>query len=260
MNKLEMMRLEELLVLIDTAYRYSMNTDTTKHSNIMSGSQVYWVRAAGSILGLLIHHSIIPWDDDDVDVYVLEEHIKPIRNNLKLLGLNTVWLAEEEFEKKALNVFNASNPKNRKRHKHHIYPFVDMLKVNCDYIYIRCTEINSKNKYKYSLSLDEVFPLKRRPFGCFSLPSPAKSELHTQKQYGETFRSLCMKGNYNHKPDQFLGRNAGIAMNCSSLFLPPAMVYLPIIILHSDIHGYMTFLISLLNPLEMIQVELGWHL
>jgi len=91
---------ENLLSLLEVA---SVMKNETNEGD---GPLEYWM-TAGSIIGSLTHHSIIPWDDD-VDIYVRTEHMDDLFNNLKSLGLFISWNSAEGFEKRAYKIYNAT--------------------------------------------------------------------------------------------------------------------------------------------------------
>jgi Metal-dependent hydrolase len=212
LNGDEIDRMEDILDRIDKASQMGVNCNSSE-------PLLFWM-TAGSIMGSLIHHSVIPWDDD-VDIFVVEEHINFFKENLEVLGLKTVPMKAEGHEDRVIKIFNPSNPTLRKRHTF-TFPFIDMFVVRCSDDTKECVEFKSKKKHL--ISYDDLFPLKRRPFGALSMPFPAKSDTHCMKRYGQNYKSLCVRGSFDHKRDIWLGRDSTVVMNCSDMMLAFPMV------------------------------------
>ena len=200
---------ENLLALIDQA---SMMSDVPPRQ------LDYWM-TAGSMIGGLTHHGRIPWDDD-IDIWVRQEHMDPLLRNVESLGLSVVWLNGGKWGEinRTCKIFNSSLPKiPRERHS---YPFVDLFPVNCS-DGILCIEENCHKKYNASIA--SIFPLKRRPFGRLSMPFPVKARSILENRYGVAFKEVCKKDAYNHRLESFR-RKSRYAMNCSDMILPPPFV------------------------------------
>jgi len=208
----ETSRMENMLALVDQAS--SMSTNISDSTNRPLD---YWM-TAGSMIGSLAHHGMIPWDDD-VDIYVRAEHMDTLFKNIESLGLSVSWLGFGGIEKRTFKIYNqtlAPIPGNK-----HTYPFIDFFPVDCS-DGLSCIEFNSAEKH--SVPIDLIFPLKRRPFGRLSMPFPAKVRTVVENRYGSAFKKLCKKGAYNHKRERFTGRQNYHTMNCSNMILPPPFV------------------------------------
>jgi len=213
LTNMETLDVENLLTLIDQASSMSFNTSDNDNQSLD-----YWM-TAGSMIGSLVHHGMIPWDDD-IDIYVRAEHMDALFENIKSLGLSVSWTSFGKIEKRTFKVYNktlASIPGNK-----HTYPFIDFFPVDCS-DGLSCIEFNSAEKY--SALVDSIFPLKRRPFGRLSMPFPAKVRTIVEDRYGLDFKTLCKKGAYSHRKERFTGRKNYHNMNCSDMIMPPPFVF-----------------------------------
>jgi hypothetical protein len=199
---------ENILALIDQASR--MNDIAPQHLD-------YWM-VAGSMIRGVVHHGRIPWDDD-IDIYVRQEHMDSLVRNVKSLGLSAVWKSFGRIANRTCKIFNSSLPMIPA--EKHSYPFVDMFPVDCS-DGILCVETNSAEKY--SAPIDSLFPLKRRPFGRLSMLFPVKARSIVEDRYGVLFKAKCSKGAYNHRTERFMGRKNYHSVNCSEMVLPPPFV------------------------------------
>lgn len=57
-----------------------------------------------------------------------------------------------------------------------------------------------------------------------SLPFPARLKDTIENRYGSDARKRCIRGAYNHKTEEFMGRKAQFTVKCADLPLPPAIV------------------------------------
>lgn len=230
---------ENLLALIDQA---SMMTGGGGGSEQNPPQQLdYWM-TAGSMIGGLVHHGRIPWDDD-IDIYVRREHIDSLFRNVELLGLSVAWKSFGKIANRTGKIFNSSLPMIPG--EKHSYPFVDVFPVDCS-DGISCVETNSAEKF--SGPIDSVFPLKRRPFGRLSMPFPVKARSILSDRYGEMFKAKCKKGAYDHRKERFTGRHNYHSVNCSEMIMPPPFV--------SD--QYDAGVSAEANPLEEAIVHVPW--
>eukprot|EP00979_Chaetoceros_neogracilis_P007546 scaffold1595_cov276-Chaetoceros_neogracile.AAC.3 len=213
MTVAERRQVESLLGAIEIASMMESSNDETGE-----GSLQYWM-TAGSMIGSLAHHAIIPWDDD-IDVYVRAEHMASLLENLESLGFGISWTKGEGYEKRVYKLYNASLPKIKRRYEH-TYPFIDLFPVNCT-DGISCIETN--NQVKPSTPIMWIFPLKRRPFGRMSMPFPAKVEKVVMTRYGSRYKKICHKDAYDHRIEHWYGAKHVRIMNCSDVFLPSAFV------------------------------------
>ena len=199
---------EKILVLIDEASRMAGN-----------GQQLEYWMTAGTMIGALAHHGRIPWDDD-IDIYVRQEHMESLIRNVESLGLSFVWKGYNGIKNRSGKIFNSSLPMIPGQT--HSYPFVDVFPVDCS-DGILCVEFNSAEKY--SAPIDSIFPLKRRPYGRLSMPFPIKARSILEDRYGIKFKEKCKKGAYNHRKERFTGRNNYHSINCSEMIFPPPFVF-----------------------------------
>jgi len=200
---------ENILALIDQASRMTVDI-TLQHLD-------YWM-TAGSMIGGVVHHGRIPWDDD-IDIYVRQEHMDSLIRNVKSLGLSFIWNSFGGIANRTGKIFNSSLPMIPK-HKHS-FPFVDIFPVDCSDGFM-CVETNSAEKY--SAPIDSIFPLKRRPFGRLSMMFPVKARSILEDRYSVLFKANCKKGAYNHRTERFTGRKNYHSVNCSEMVLPPPFV------------------------------------
>ena len=205
----ETSHLEKLLSLVDQAS--SMNTNDDNHLD-------YWM-TAGSMIGSLVHHSRIPWDDD-VDIYVRAEHEDALLKNVQSLGLAVSNKSFGGIKKRTVKIYDPTLP-SISHNNEHSYPFIDLFPVDCS-DGLNCIETRSAEKY--STPIESIFPLKRRPFGRMSMPFPAKVRSIVENRYGSNFKQMCRKGAYNHKKERFTGRDNNHSIKCAEIILPPPFV------------------------------------
>lgn len=118
----ESLQMEQLLIKIDKA---AQATNTT-----------YWL-VAGSLLGSIIHHGRIPWDDD-IDMYVPREQLAALLQEFKAMGL------EKPLHYKLVHkIFDKANARHVKGRAY--WPSIDLFPVDCNR-----KGIQQASRYNYS--------------------------------------------------------------------------------------------------------------
>ncbi|KAH9282689.1 hypothetical protein ECG_04473 [Echinococcus granulosus] len=184
--------------------------------------QDQWFLAAGTLVGSLRHHEIIPWDDD-VDVCVDLRHRKSIQSALQNLppefrtyaqsGRDKLFfrpiIENETVNSSTIGSFNYS-------HVPWAWPFVDIL-------YFRRTGNDTAVEVMWEskeYDLKQVFPVMYRPFGQHWYPAP-RNPVSLLSTYYSSSKHLCMSTAYSHAAERSIPSSS---VPCSSLFNQHAFV------------------------------------
>lgn len=204
----DVLGLERLLLMLDEA--------------AAAVKAIYWL-TAGSSLGTILHHGRIPWDDD-VDVYVLDEHTP------KLFEYLREELSLTVLEREKGKIFKLYERNNKTRIVNtgtgQRWPNIDIFPIFCEEKSYCLEKAFSQRKEPHIMNKSDVFPLKRRPFGRLSLPFPKKVHLLAKERYGPSFGNRCVKGGIDHTTDRFFRRRKR-SSNCTDLHFYPSFVGSP---------------------------------
>ncbi|KAL5970589.1 hypothetical protein TSMEX_001758 [Taenia solium] len=161
--------------------------------------QDQWFLGAGSLIGSLQHHDLIPWDDDaDVGVHLrYRPRIQEALNNLQPEFGTYAQDCRDKFFLKPLATNASSDPNTfvsySFSHLPWAWPFIDIF-------YYR--EVGSGlaeefvlNTHKFNLS--DIFPLTYRPFGKHWYPAPRRPVSYLRSYYS-TKRQFCSSHTYSH--------------------------------------------------------------
>lgn len=181
-----LIKIRQILKIIDKVFNYY---------NIM-----YWADC-GTLLGMIRHGDIIPWDDDgDVSILHKDEqkflYLKPVFEGLGY-GVSTWWGGYKIYP---LNGEISKESWNGVTYNYN-YPFVDVFIVDYDnsgniVSYVKPgAKKQWPNEYHYTKYL---FPLKRYKFNDFSLWGPNSCENYLSRAYGSDWEKVAYL-QYDHK-------------------------------------------------------------
>jgi len=168
----------------------------------------YWIDA-GTMLGAVRHHDVIPWDDD-ADVCIMENDeekllaLKPILYETGY-GLVKWWGGYKIFPLNGTDIKYLDYNKNQKDKDREYYdykfPFLDVFLIK-DYgsIYHLANPLAKKKWPKYYHDKKDLFPLKEYKFHDFMVYGPNNPIPYLDRAYKD-WRTYAFRG-YDHENEQ----------------------------------------------------------
>ena len=172
----------------------------------------------GTLIGSMLHHGRIPWDDD-FDIYIRAEDkdraIDALTERATISGNKPVITIDSEYEiamaahDSYMKIWSKKIP-HVKNNRKHSWPFVDigLLEHNATHAWEK--RIFDEEKYAghiYPLSI--LYPTVRRPFGELTLSAPQHSEEFLNLRFGTFWREKCVIANYDHRLEKVLDPAVG---------------------------------------------------
>lgn len=176
----EVVRVDSLLLHID---------ETCRRHNID------YVLDGGSLIGSMLHHDRIPWDDD-FDIYIRSQDRPRATRVLHKNGF--VVSSNGHYSKLWTNYFPrvANNrPWN--------WPFVDIGWLNQNETHMWEHRV-AEQKYKHHIYRKEwLFPSVRRPFGNLVMSAPRDAESLLNHRFGKKWSRVCVLNHWDHKLEKW---------------------------------------------------------
>ena len=177
--------------------------------------QNQWFLGAGTLLGSLQHHDIIPWDDD-ADLFLHLRYRSLIQDALRKLSpeFGTYW--QETRDKLFFKPFEKHVQTNENSIGSHAlsnypwaWPFIDIAYYH--EIYSGMGKEFGSNHHRFHLS--DIYPLTYRPFGKHWFPAPRRPISYLSSYYS-TKKQVCSSHFYSHALEKPVQPNI---MDCRKL-------------------------------------------
>lgn len=155
----------------------------------------------GTLVGSMLHHDRIPWDDD-FDVYV--NAADRARLTRALRGYGFVVSSNGRYSK----LWSDHHPRVP-NHRPWNWPFVDIgwLVNNATHTW---EERSAEYRYRRHVYPREwIFPSVRRPFGPLLLSAPRNAARLLAQRFGPTWSHTCVVNHWDHRLERWRYRGVG---------------------------------------------------
>ena len=198
-------------------------------ASVCDANDIPYMMDGGTLIGSMLHHGRIPWDDD-FDVYIPFEHQATALKRLRSNGFKvTPGPSMASIPKYAIpagsyhKLWNKADAKvpNRKAWN---WPFIDIgwLKGNATHAWELRAEVVDKwgrrsdgpkqgtpyARHVYPKAW--LYPTVLRPYGELVLRAPRNADAILCSRLGSGWRELCAAANWNHRLERVYVANASV--------------------------------------------------
>jgi len=154
-------------------------------NNVLIKNNIQYWAEAGTLIGVLRHKGIIPWDDD-VDIKVWKKDwlkiLSPeITEQFNKLGYTVV-------KEKGLQLIKVFPTKSKEMRSNYGFPFLDIFSVSLKDDKVVYTHKWARDQWpKDYLYIDQMYPLKYSKFGSSKIIIPNHSEEYLTRLFGDSW-------------------------------------------------------------------------
>ncbi|GFO16379.1 lipopolysaccharide cholinephosphotransferase licd [Plakobranchus ocellatus] len=197
----------KFLPLMDKQEKITLLHTLDVLAEVMAFAGLDFFLVDGTLLGVVRHHGIIPWDDD-IDVAVNGSQWQQVKQ--ALCCVEGFKLIPKSFMHWKFFYLNGSIIRNWPMYR---FPFVDLFFFTEDEEYLWA--LTSYNLQNLVIKKSDVFPLSRAMLDGQMYPVPWSANTLVRHQFGELDR--CVSPSHMHKYDHSIHGSGKITVPCSQL-------------------------------------------
>lgn len=168
-------------------------------------SLTYFILEA-SLMGVIRHHGLIPWDDD-IDVVMRARQWREVRDILgNIDGFELFAPADRQWKFYMQSAHQFPD-------KPFKFPYLDIFFYEEDETHIWALTRGLKHDLVYSKS--DIFPLQFRPFEHLMVPVPCNLDLVVHRSHS---KDVCVTPEFNHKTNENFYFGGTTSVHCKILY------------------------------------------
>ena len=176
---------------------------------ILSDNNITTIPIYGTLLGIMRHKTLIPWDDD-IDICINRDDMGKLLSLKDILDNNGLYLVKVTYPFRPVYYKICRLSDKKIPGKNWSWPFIDIFTYT-----VKGDDVLINDEWKIKYPQEDIFPIEK----SFSIEGkvlvnlPNNPETMLERMYGKNWQNICVSASMNHKKEKFYNKKYKIPCN-----------------------------------------------